>query len=492
MILERTGSKIRSNILERAKSAFMAVLSGLRTLRPRLFLSYIAIAVVPMFIFGNFVTNATEQHMIESRMLTLRSFATQIAVEVLVTDFMHDIERRNMPNPNFDSISTSQQARIMITDAMALSVFDTSQEIGIIRTTSDIMSALSGVPVERIDENSYIHVSMPIITEGGEIIGAVNMTHHMTDTYDLIGALNTFSITLALVMGCFVALLVLLNAQWLLNPLKHILSAVKSISEGNLHHRVNLKGKDEFSTLGRAFNDMAIKLEQVDIARKEFVSNVSHELKTPLSSIKVLSESLLEQEGVEAEIYREFLGDISSEVERMSGIIDELLTLVRLDEAELPLNLSNFSVNELIGDIIKRLRPLASQKQIEIEYTEIRSQYIDADEMKLTLAISNLIENAVKYTSDGGGVNVTLDADNKSVFVTIADNGIGIDEEEQSKIFGRFYRVDKGRDQDSGGTGLGLAITQKTILLHRGSIKLTSKREEGSTFIVRIPIHAKN
>lgn len=444
-----------------------------------------------MFIFGQIVSNATEQYLIDQKKIELRSFVTQIIVEINSHDYMKDVTMRHVAEANFDNISQTQQARIIITDPMALVLYDSFEDIGVVRAYPDIMFALSGDIIERIDDTSHIHIAMPIPDENGNILGSVVMTYHMTDAYDLMATINNLSLTLSLILSGFVAFFVFLNSQWLLNPLKHILSAVKNISNGDLQQRVNLSGKDEFSTLAAAFNDMAQKLWQAESARQEFVSNVSHELKTPLSSMKVLSDSLLLQEDAQPDIYKEFLQDIVSEVDRMSKIIDELLTLVRLDEVELPLNLSSFNINKLTEDIIKRLKPLANQKEIDVEFNEIKKIDIVADEMKLTLAISNLIENAIKYSFDGGKVGITIDADNKSVFITITDNGIGIAEEEQGKVFTRFYRVDKGRADGTGGTGLGLAITHKTILLHSGSIKVTSKLGEGSTFVSRIPIHAK-
>lgn len=494
MILDRLGQRSRTHIKKKLARLLHTALGAVRTLRFKLFLSYILISIIPMFIFGHIVADATEQQLISQKKVDLRSFTTEVVVHVNSQNYMEDLAIRPEVNSHFDNISATQQTRIIIVDNMAMSLYDSlhgsPEAEGVLRAYPDILQALSGNIIERIDESSYIHISMPILNADAEVLGAVMMIYHMTEAYDLVSTINALSITLSLILSCIVALFVFLNSQWLLSPLRHILSAVKNISEGHLHHRVNLSGNDEFSVLGAAFNDMTEKLMQVDSARQEFVSNVSHELKTPLSSIKVLSESLLHQGDIDGE-YREFLEDINSEIDRMSDIINELLTLVRLDEVELPLNIENFSINGLIEEIIRRLSPLAAQKGIEIALSELRKVQIDADEMKMTLALSNLIENAIKYNNEGGYIKVTIDADNKSCFITIADTGIGIDDEEQKKVFNRFYRVDKGRDAETGGTGLGLSITQKTVLLHKGHIKLSSKKDEGSTFVVRIPIHRK-
>ena len=172
----------------------------------------------------------------------------------------------------------------------------------------------------------------------------------------------------------------------------------------------------------------------------------------------------------------------------MTEIINDLLTLVRLDQRELPVSFKTESLNSLIEDVVKRLRPLADNKKLELEYTAVKEVNAEIDRTKLTLAVSNLIENGIKYTDDGGKVKVVLDSDHQNAFITVSDTGIGMAEEELGKIFQRFYRIDKTRNRETGGTGLGLSITHSTVLMHNGSIKVTSRENEGTTFVVRIPL----
>ena len=237
-----------------------------------------------------------------------------------------------------------------------------------------------------------------------------------------------------------------------------------------------------------------IKQQHVDILkhsqmRQEFTANVSHELKTPLTSMKVLSDSLLSQEGMPEELYREFLGDITSEIERMTNIINDLLSMAKLEKNSADMTIVNISINELLDGVLKRLRPIAAKRNIELVYESYRPVVADVDEVKMSIALNNLIENAIKYNYDGGWVHVTLNADHKFFYVRIQDSGVGIPEELQDKIFERFYRVDKARSRETGGTGLGLALTRRAILLHRGSIKVYSKEKEGTTFTIRIPLN---
>ena len=238
-----------------------------------------------------------------------------------------------------------------------------------------------------------------------------------------------------------------------------------------------------------SINQTLKKLKAVDQSREEFVSNVSHELKTPITSIRVLADSLIGMEDAPVELYREFMGDISVEIERESKIIDDLLALVRMDKTSGGnLNIAQVNINGLLELILKRLRPIAGKRNVELIFESIREVTADVDEMKLSLALSNLVENAIKYNIESGWVRVTLDADHKFFYVKVADSGIGIPEEFQEHVFERFYRVDKARSRETGGTGLGLSITKKIILMHQGALKLQSKDGEGTTFTVRIPL----
>ena len=237
-----------------------------------------------------------------------------------------------------------------------------------------------------------------------------------------------------------------------------------------------------------AFNQLLGRMKVLDDSRQEFVSNVSHELKTPLTSMKVLADSLLMQEEVPAELYKEFMTDIANEIERENKIINDLLSLVKMDKKAADLNVTSVDVNELLELILKRLRPIAQKKEIEIIFESIRPVTAEVDEVKLTLALSNLVENAIKYNNPSGWVKVALDADHQFFSVEVADSGIGIPEEAQEHIYERFYRVDKSHSREIGGTGLGLAITRSVILMHRGSIKVMSEEGKGTVFNVKIPL----
>ena len=236
------------------------------------------------------------------------------------------------------------------------------------------------------------------------------------------------------------------------------------------------------------FNQVLGRLRAIDQSRQEFVSNVSHELKTPITSMRVLADSLISGDNVPVDIYREFMQDISDEIDRETKIINDLLTLVRMDKNATELNISQVNINNLVEQILKRVRPIAKTRSIEIIFESFRPVTADVDETKLSLAVTNLVENGVKYNNDGGWVRVSVNADHKYFYIKVSDSGVGIPKDAQTRIYERFYRVDKARSRETGGTGLGLSITKNVVKLHHGGIKLNSTPGEGTTFLVRIPL----
>ena len=236
-------------------------------------------------------------------------------------------------------------------------------------------------------------------------------------------------------------------------------------------------------------NELLDRMKVLDDSRQEFVSNVSHELKTPLTSMKVLADSLNMQENVPLELYKEFMQDITNEIDRENKIITDLLSLVKMDKSADSLNIESLNINELLELILKRLRPIAQEKHVELVLESFRPVTAEVDEVKLTLAISNLVENAIKYNEENGWVHVSLNADHQFFYIKVEDNGMGIPEESLDRIFERFYRVDKSHSKEIGGTGLGLAITRSIVLMHRGAIKAFSTEGEGTIFNVRIPLN---
>lgn len=287
---------------------------------------------------------------------------------------------------------------------------------------------------------------------------------------------------------CIAVLVILVIVVYWMRPFKKLVQQIDRAAEGGLKDEVDVHNYAETLRISEAFNRTLKRMQMLDASRQEFVSNVSHELKTPITSIRVLADSLMGMEGAPVELYREFMEDISNEIDRESQIIDDLLSMVRLENKEQTLNISQVSINEMMELLLKRLRPIAKKRNIELLFESFRPVTADIDEVKLNLAVTNLVENAIKYNQDSGWVKVSLNADHKFFYIKVTDNGCGIPEDAVEHIFERFYRVDKARSRETGGTGLGLSITKTIVQLHHGAIKVHSKLQEGTTFVVRIPM----
>lgn len=424
-----------------------------------------------------------------------RREAIRVGTKVMEGDYLKDNSNYTFFKSLIDSLSKEQgDARIMVVDKLGYVVADSAgADLKKTLVNEVVFSALNKVDDAKQykkDDEQIMMAATSVVDKDNkdEILGAVIITAKIDAIYQSLEVMEQQIYLLALLTSLLVGLLSFFTSSFITRPLKVLMKVVQKVTNGQLEQKVDIRGKDEIAELGNAFNHMTDQLERVEQSRQEFVSNVSHELKTPLSSIKVLTESLIFQENVPVEMYKEFFMDINSEVDRLNNIISDLLTLVRLDRKEIPMNIQTTQLNEMTQAILKRLIPLAKKKDIKMVYQSHKDIYIDIDEVKLTLAISNLIENAIKYTPEGGEVKVILQSDLQDAFITVQDTGIGIAKEEQSKIFERFYRTDKTRNRETGGTGLGLSITYRTIIMHNGSIQVESEEGIGSTFIVQIPI----
>ena len=332
-----------------------------------------------------------------------------------------------------------------------------------------------------------VYYAVAIVQES-KTIGAVLFADEIQDvvniTRDFIEAFIVVSS-----FACFILLLVsLIFSGYITRPINELKRVALSIARGNLHQRINVSGRSEIAQLANTFNMMSERLENMDRERSEFVSNASHELKTPLSSIKILTESLLYQDGVEERIYKEFLSDINMEIDRLTSIITGLLTLAKADSAAEALTIDNILLSALVYKVVAAIKPIANEKDITLTYTVTSELEIECDPLKASLAVTNLIDNAVKYTRKGGTVSVTVQRAGANAAIVVKDNGRGISEKDLPYIFDRFYRVDKARARDTGGSGLGLHIARKIALLHGGSINVQSEEGKGSTFSLYLPL----
>lgn len=462
-----------------------------QSLRWQLFVLIFLISYIPLMFYSSVLFERMETYYLSQNETTWLTQANMIATQIKEENYLVDSSNMSLFQSLINNKSADANCRVMVVDASGFVVMDSSDaDIGKTLMNNTVIGALlnNTSQTEKSDEYKALTVAVPVVNKQKNVVGAVVMVPSLEGVFTPIEALKDQVRILTLLIALISGLLSFITSSFITKPLKGLMKVVQKITNGQLDQQVEVVGNGEIAELGNAFNHMTKQLQRVEQSRQEFVSNVSHELKTPLSSIKVLTESLMFQEDVPVEIYKEFFEDINSEVDRLNSIISDLLTLVRLDQREIPLNIKEVNMGELLQGILKRLVPLAKKKSIDLIYESQREVLAEIDEVKLSLALTNLIENAIKYTPEGGRVNVSLQADLQDASIIVADTGIGIAKEEQSRIFERFYRTDKTRNRETGGTGLGLAITYKTVVMHNGSIGVESEEGKGSIFTVQIPL----
>ena len=462
------------------------------SLRVVLLVTYVIIGVIPLLLMANTILHSMQEYFVEERKQELLSQANVIAGQLASNDFFFNQENQESLEEMVLQTGQDEDFRVLILDASAMVVYDTGyQEVGKTYLLPEVLEALEKRDVAREQEDGTVYAAASIVGSSSQHDGVVLIADSLQDVRITVGNIGNKTYFMFAVLLVGVVLVMVVISRLFTEPLKRIIRVIQKMAEGHLEQRIVVTNRthNEIVDLALSCNQMADQLEKVESSRQQFVSNVSHELKTPLSSIKVLSESILLQEDVPKEMYVEFLHDINSEIDRMTAIINDLLTLVKLDQKEIPLNFVETDLNHMMEDIIKRMTPLAAAKQIQMQYIKEKDVSAGGGETKMSRANSNLVDNAVKYTPEGGTVTVVLDADHQNAFMTVTDTGIGIPESEVNRIFERFYRVDKTRDRETGGTGLGLSITHGTVMMHNGSIKVNSKEEEGTSIQVRIPLH---
>ena len=449
------------------------------------------IGIIPLLFFSWEMLNNYNRKANEQRISELQGHGNSMANLLLSTGYITDPSVAEV-DTEFSRIAGIYDGRILVVDNHLNIIKDTyGIEDDKILISEEVIQCLRGTNINYVDkQDNYIEMIVPIThNTTKEIMGVIIMTF---STKDIIAISDLLS-QKAFVLFITIAILILVFAYFYSGafnkPLINLKNEIGHLTEGYMDNEVTVDGFHEIKQISNSLNQMLLRMKNLERSRQEFVSNVSHELKTPLTSVKVLADSLLMQENVQPELYREFLLDISEEIERENKIINDLLSLVKLDKTVSDMNISSIKINELMEQVLKRLRPIAKKSNIELVFESFRPVVAEIDEVKLSLAISNLIENGIKYNVEDGWVRVSLNADHKYFYIKVADSGIGIPEEAQDYIFDRFYRVDKARSRGTGGTGLGLSITKNAIHMHKGAIKVYSRENEGTTFTVRVPIN---
>ena len=449
----------------------------------------ILIGIVPCIIATNVVSRSYKNRAVSLRESSVKNQCDILRANLDSEDYLNNLDSK-VVNSELALLSNVYNGRIAIIDEDFKVVTDTYDiDIGKTSVSKEVISCLeSGKGTSQYDDrNDYIIMTFPIEVKG-QVKGVMLISVSTNEIAQNARLLENRGLTVTVIASLVMLILGYILAGILVRPFMRVTHAIEDVTDGYQDEAISVPDYTETMQITTAFNQMLSRVRAMDSSRQDFVSNVSHELKTPLTSMKVLADSLNGQDNVPVELYKEFMQDITQEIDRMNFMIQDLLTMVRLDKKAAVLNIERTDVAWIIEAILKRLKPIADKRSITLTFEKVVPVVAEVDASKLELALSNLIENAVKYNVDNGWVRVNLDADRKYFYVVISDSGVGIPEEEQEHIYERFYRGDKSHSTEIEGTGLGLAITKSVIVLLRGVIKVNSRPGEGSTFQVRIPL----
>ena len=464
-----------------------------KSLRFRIVVLLILVSSIPCFAIKETILQKYEDRAVAWRTAEIQNQCTILSNQLSAANYLKE-PISEVINAELSQLSNVYDGRVMVIDEEYHIIKDTfGVEAGKTILSPDVIQCFSGTGTSHYDgENRYIEITTPIMereNEESHVKGVILVSISTDIIHDTLSELESkanllflMAMLVVIVAGSFVTYV-------MTKPFGEISQVIEDITEGYDSDNLHVDTYTETMQISEAFNKMRSRMKVLDDSRQEFVSNVSHELKTPLTSMKVLADSLLAQEDAPVELYKEFMGDITEEIERENKIINDLLSLVKMDKTAADLNIKSENINEVVERILKRLRPIAALRNIELVFESFRPVTAEVDEVKLSLAISNLVENAIKYNKENGWVQVSLNADHKYFYVKVADSGMGIPQESLDHIFERFYRVDKSHSKEISGTGLGLAIARNAIITHRGAIKVHSEEGEGTTFTVRVPLN---
>lgn len=458
--------------------------------------TYLAIIVTTLVLMSIYIISLLSENLYSTE--TINMFAKANIISETIADVwgsdtsatsaqkFSDVVERSLAGTNIRGVVTNKSYSVL---------YDTNEEsqlIGKVFMRDVLKRALDGEQADIITtgENNMRLISVAVpVTFGGEIIGSVYLAESINTIDDTVRTTRNSLIVFSTLIVILIGMLSLGMSYIITSPIEEFIAVAKEISKGNFSKHVEVKGHNEIAQMAQMLNYMCDELELLEEKRRKFVSDASHELKTPMAGIKLICDSLVAAENPDPAMVKEFLGDMSDEVDRLTRIVERLLVLTKLDAGGNSLKFEEVDIKMLISQVVKKLTPIANAKDIVIyvdnHQTEFSPILLDYD--KMYEAIYNIVDNAIKYSPEGGFVHIDLTADNDCLTIKIEDNGPGIPEDERDRIFERFYRLDDSRARDTGGTGLGLAITKEAVLMHNGTIDVANVSDIGSVFTIRLP-----
>lgn len=459
----------------------------LRSSQLRFAIAYILITAVVLFLLNIYTSSTMRRMIFNAQQQSLGEKAKLMTSALLPLDDLASPDMELTIN-SLDDLNTT---RTVVTDADGVALYDSLRAGSAAGTQVDFPELATALEGQDVFYSVYgdgaieSRVSMPLM-RGGKVRGAVYLTQRSTEQAQLIDALQTNVLRISIALESVVILISILFSAAFSRRLKRILDSVRKMREGDYGYKVQLRGHDEMVLLGREFNNLAERLEASEQMRRQFVSDASHELKTPLASIKLLSDSILQNE-MDITTEREFIGDIGREADRLGRLSQKLLTLTRLDSAVAE-EREVVDAAATVRKVTRMLTPLADLRGITLDCSLADGCTVKTVEDDLYQIVFNLTENAIKYNRDGGSVRLALTENGNDVVLTVADTGVGIPEESMEHIFERFYRVDKARSRAAGGAGLGLSIVHDMVERNAGTVSVSAGTDCSTVFTVTFPL----
>lgn len=425
----------------------------------------------PLFVSRQFVFKSKETAMNNSA----QSIASTLA----------KLEHLNSETVSLIIRILDEQRQLVITDENGEVMYDsTESEIALF---PEIESAPDSIVFNsRFFQGAFQSRTVVPIISGGRIIGTVFLYEYDSEQAQILLRFQSDITNMSVAILLVVVVISLVVSSALTRRVSELLRAIKLAREGNFSHVVPVHGHDELAELAEAFNSLTIRIQETDSLRRQFVSDASHELKTPLASMRLLADSIILTQDMPLPYVREFVGDIGDEIDRLTRMTEKLMLLTKLDSKFVP-SVKRIEMTPLILRARHMLMPLADASEVNIRCEMDESCSILAEEDDIYQALFNLMENAIKYNKRGGDVSVFMFRDGEHVIIHVDDTGIGIPDEDIPRLFDRFYRVDKTRAREAGGAGLGLSIVKDMVARYGGKISVNSVREKGTRFTVTFP-----
>ena len=472
------------------------------SLQTRFALTYIVVIAAVLALLNTYPVLGSRDLVISSKETNLKSQASLMASNLATLERL-TLENRDRVERVIGDLPDVGLGRIVVTDSAGLILYDsdgTGSTVGRYALFGEVIVALreGGYDVFRCEyrDGAFRSRTAAPVTHRNVVIGAVYLYEYDTAQGALLMGMQKNLRSMSVIICVVAVLLSLIFSRALTRRIGKLLRAIHIVRQGEYSHRVGLGGHDELSLLSDEFDRLTLRLQRTEEVRRRFVSDASHELKTPLASIRLLTDSILQSEHMDADTANEFVSDIGEEAERLTRITEKLLTLTRTDMVE-SFRAEPVDVKYVVEKVGRMLTPLAKAVDVTVECTLEEECFILCTQDDLYQIAFNLMENAVKYNLPGGKVMVILHREweksgREAVKLIIEDTGVGIPEEDLPKIFNRFYRVDKARSRAAGGTGLGLSIVRDTAQLHGGKVVARSRAPEpGAYFEVSFPYCAE-